>query len=879
MKKFKFSIIMPIYNVEKYLEEAILSVVNQTIGFEDNIQLVLVNDETPDNSVSIIKKYQSLYPENVVFVDKKNGGVSSARNAGIEAATGEYIQCLDPDDMLSENTLEAVYQFFDEKKAEIDLVAIPIKMFEAMSGNHVLNRKFNQTRIIDIYDQYNLILMHAASTYVKREVAKQFKFDETCKIGEDAKYSTSIILESGRYGVVKDAAYMYRVREDGSSAIQTMEENGNWYNHTLERFSLDLLNITIEKLGFIPKYVQNIIMYDLKFKFRVLDCDSTPLTQEEYEEFKENIKKTLQFIDDDIIISTKFSQLHKKRALMMKNEYAGLNPFKVIEGKSNVYLMYKNTFLNKLTKEAVDVEIVNIKDDNLIIEGGFRSFAGIENFEIIAKVGNGQFPCKLFRRANEDSVSFDEITQKKYGFTLEIPKHFVTNNEISFYFKSDKSFVKLLTNTLRFSKLNKKEKTSYAVIEDLLYYIENNKLIFKKYSVKEHTKKEIEKMKFLMKKGKPGYKAVLFRTVHHALNTLKKKDIWIMHDRINKGDDNAQALLEYANQKNDNIKKYFIVRKNTDTYTTLKSNGYNVVGYGSYKHKLLYLLSDKIISSHIDEWVLNPFGSTIVYYQDLFKFKLVFLQHGVTMVDHSNWFNKFSKNIDKLITSSRLEYDSMLTNNYYYTEDEVKLTGMPRFDKLTSDSDKKILFMPTWRKHLVSTTRDSEGNRLYNDHFKDTEYFNKINEVIQDKQLMDLLEEHGYELYFFPHPDIRTQIKDFTPDNRVVIPNFDTSYQDLFKEGSILITDFSSVHFDFSYCKKPVLYYQFDEHHFEKSYFSFENNGFGPVVNEYNSLFKELKNLINNNSKMEEKYVQRVEDFYEFNDRNNCERVYDAITN
>ncbi|WP_205757046.1 glycosyltransferase family 2 protein, partial [Macrococcoides caseolyticum] len=128
MKKFKFSIIMPIYNVEKYLEEAILSVVNQTIGFEDNIQLVLVNDETPDNSVSIIKKYQSLYPENVVFVDKKNGGVSSARNAGIEAATGEYIQCLDPDDMLSENTLEAVYQFFDEKKAEIDLVAIPIKM-------------------------------------------------------------------------------------------------------------------------------------------------------------------------------------------------------------------------------------------------------------------------------------------------------------------------------------------------------------------------------------------------------------------------------------------------------------------------------------------------------------------------------------------------------------------------------------------------------------------------------------------------------------------------------------------------------------------------------------------------------------------------------
>lgn len=879
MKNFKFSIIMPIYNVEKYLEEAIQSVVNQTIGFEENVQLVLVNDETPDNSVAIIKKYQSLYPHNVIFVDKKNGGVSSARNAGIEAATGEYIQCLDPDDKLSEQTLENVYKFFVEKHNEVDLVAIPIKMFEAMSGNHVLNRKFKQTRIIDIYDQYNLILMHAASTYVKRDVAKRFKFDETCKIGEDAKYSTRIILETGRYGVVRDADYMYRVRDDGSSAIQTMEQNGNWYNHTLERFSLDLLNITMEKLGFIPKYVQNIVMYDLKFKFRVLDRESTPLTSTEYDQFKENIKQTLKFIDDDMILSTKFSQLHKKRALLMKNEDAVSNVLRVIESQANIFLMYKNNFLNKLTKEAVDIEIINVKDNQVIIEGGFRGFGDIENFDIVAKVGNGELPCRIFRRPNEDAKSFDLITQKKYGFSLEIPKHYVTNNEVSFYFKTNNSLVKLLINTLRFSKLNNKEKTAYAVIEDLIYFVEDHKLIFNKHSIKEHSKKELEKVKFLMKKGKPGYKAILFRTAYHALSVIKQKDVWLMHDRINKGDDNAQALFEHVNQKNDGVKRYFIVNKDTDTYTTLKQQGYNVVDYGGYKHKILYLLSDKIISSHIDEWVLNPFGSTIIYYQDLFKFKLVFLQHGVTMVDHSTWFNKFSKNIDKLITSSKLEYKSMLENNYYYSDEVVKLTGMPRFDNLSFESNKKILFMPTWRKHLVSTTRDARGNRLYSEDFKTTEYFQKINEVIKNEKLMDFLEQNGYEFYFFPHPDIRTQLKDFTPDKRVVIPEFDTSYQDLFRAGSIMITDFSSVHFDFSYCKKPVIYYQFDEHHFEKSYFSFEEHGFGPVVNEFDTLLNELKHLIDNESKMDEQYVTRVENFYEFNDHNNCERVYRAITN
>ena len=74
-KKFLFSVVIPVYNVEKYLEEAILSIVNQTIGFKKNIQLILINDGSPDNSGEICKKYKTLYPENIVYVEKENGGV------------------------------------------------------------------------------------------------------------------------------------------------------------------------------------------------------------------------------------------------------------------------------------------------------------------------------------------------------------------------------------------------------------------------------------------------------------------------------------------------------------------------------------------------------------------------------------------------------------------------------------------------------------------------------------------------------------------------------------------------------------------------------------------------------------------------------------
>ena len=85
-KEFKFSIVMPIYNVEEYLENAINSVINQTIGFENNIQLILVNDGSPDNSDEICKKYKEKYPENIVYVIKENGGISSARNEGFKHA-------------------------------------------------------------------------------------------------------------------------------------------------------------------------------------------------------------------------------------------------------------------------------------------------------------------------------------------------------------------------------------------------------------------------------------------------------------------------------------------------------------------------------------------------------------------------------------------------------------------------------------------------------------------------------------------------------------------------------------------------------------------------------------------------------------------------
>ena len=96
--RYKFSIVMAIYNVEPFLRESINSVLKQTIGFKENVQLILVNDGSKDRSGDICDVYKKEYPDNIMVVHKENGGVSSARNEGLKYAQGKYLNFLDSDD-------------------------------------------------------------------------------------------------------------------------------------------------------------------------------------------------------------------------------------------------------------------------------------------------------------------------------------------------------------------------------------------------------------------------------------------------------------------------------------------------------------------------------------------------------------------------------------------------------------------------------------------------------------------------------------------------------------------------------------------------------------------------------------------------------------
>ena len=94
---YSYSVVAAVYGVEKYLDDFFKSLTNQSLDFKTHIQLVMIDDGSPDSSAEIIKKWQRKYPDNIIYVKKENGGQASARNLGIEYATGEWLAFIDPD--------------------------------------------------------------------------------------------------------------------------------------------------------------------------------------------------------------------------------------------------------------------------------------------------------------------------------------------------------------------------------------------------------------------------------------------------------------------------------------------------------------------------------------------------------------------------------------------------------------------------------------------------------------------------------------------------------------------------------------------------------------------------------------------------------------
>ena len=875
---------MPAYNTEKYIEEAILSIIKQDIGL-NNIQLIIVNDGSPDNLLKIANKYSSIYTGNIKVINKKNGGPGSAINLGINYIKGKYVNFMDSDDILKKDALKKVFKFFENNYEKTDVVSIPVVFFEAREGGHHLNYKYKKgSRVINLKTEWDAPQLQACSAFVKKEVLDLgYKFDERVNYADDAKFLQQILSEKQTLGVVSNTAYYYRIRRGANkSMIQSSAKEKNWYIPCIKYSYLDLINFYIRKNGYVPKSVQNTICTDLQWKIKNKRIPNELLNNEEKSEYISLIKKVLIEIDNEIIDYQKYINKDIKKAMYeLKGDEI---KYKLLNGSPSLSINTKIIYSEE--KDAVlFLDFINIKEKKCRIEGRYSSVFNNKP-EIIVIENNKKYFAKV-EVPVKDGCVIKEVTTYIYYFSIE----FIIQNESEYQFVIQYDNCSFLPQNIIYGQyfpLSLKLKKMYCHINDFIMLRKYEKLYFIKYNKSKHIKKECCFIFELIKYNendelfKAIKKAIFVRILVDIYKIFQNKKIWLFRDRTNVADDNGAVLYKFIKQKNNNIKPIFALSHLSKEYDVIKKEG-NIVDALSWKYKIIYLLSDYVFSSSADYDAIKPFGDHNEPYKDLeHGVKRVFLQHGITKDDLSDWLNKIEMNFTGFVCSAKQERDSILNGKYRYSIDDLWLTGLPRYDNLYDNREKIIVIAPTWRAYLIGDKEKDDSREISSDYLK-SKYYITYNALLNNKKLGKEIKEKEYQLVFYSHPTFKDYANLFKNNNNFLIEP-DIKYLDIFSKASLLITDYSSVAFDFAYLKKPVLYFQFDEEEFFKNhgiysrgYFSYTKNGFGEIEDNVDCLVDRIIEYINRDCIMKEKYINRVNDFFEYSDKNNCERVLEKV--
>lgn len=515
------------------------------------------------------------------------------------------------------------------------------------------------------------------------------------------------------------------------------------------------------------------------------------------------------------------------------------------------------------TKFFIDIyEIIN---DELYVLGKIISTKDDETLKV--KINHGEIETKKLYFHRKDYLKENNVFNNSFEFRFPISRD--KTYTIEFENKNSERLDIDFSKQCNFSRVIGYTKTRKYI--SILK--EDNTITIQKKTTLNWLKQEAKAILNILKgKNRQTVIVIPFRIAYLiGYLFLKNKKIWFYMDRPNIADDNGMHLFKYAVERDPEIKKYFIISKDSPDYPEMKKIG-NVLAFQSLKHRYLSLFADNIITSHPENSVIYPFWQSFPYYAGLIKSHDMFLQHGIIKDDISTWLNKSEMNLSLFLTSSDKEYESVFQNLHNYDKEVVQLLGMPRFDNLKNEPDKRqILIMPSWR-HDLKDKADEE--------ILQSALFQKINSFINNDKLRQIAKENDYEIIFKPHPLIYKFIDLFDIKDHIKLAPNEAKYQPFFNSASLLITDYSSVAFDFAYLKKPVIYYQSsNDYHFdvENAYFKYETMGFGEVCRNEDDLIDTVKEYVENDCKMKDEYINRVDDFFLYTDKNNCKRVHEAI--
>lgn len=362
-----------------------------------------------------------------------------------------------------------------------------------------------------------------------------------------------------------------------------------------------------------------------------------------------------------------------------------------------------------------------------------------------------------------------------------------------------------------------------------------------------------------------------------VLPNIRDKKTWLVTEKKSEtAQDNSFAFFAYCYEHHPERRVLYLMRASSPQRAKIKEFESRVVRFGSLRHYLLLLRSGVLVSSeassHFVEFDSQP---------SLFKLavrikKYVFLQHGVTaMKNVANIFGRRGAwSADRFITTSYWEQE--IARKYLgYSAEEAPVAGFARWDQLEDKSKGKrqILVMPTWRNWLEHHSPEE---------FVTSDFFVNYQRLLRSERLSSVLVENDAQLLFVLHPYFSKFVAQMgpLPARMSAVRAEDRPINELLMESSLLISDYSSVVWDFFKMKKPVVFFHFDSDEYLKqhgSFIDFNSELIGPRASDVEGVVEEIESSLKAQFALSSTYVAAHERTFPLDDRKNCERIYSVV--
>lgn len=881
MFTYDFSIIIYNNNTDNLIN--CLKKIEEQIYELNKVEVII---ETPKLDKEIKTQINKL-KLNIIIREKQDFTIANCYSDGLKICKGEFINFSNSNIIFNnEETLLRI----KNKSINHNFICCNIEYLDQdinTRERYVLSIKKNKN--IKLEQTSGEINLNLESYFIHKDLLENIKFDKS--FNEECK--EKLILDLYQ---IKPTYYNINVTlisispfEDNTSKC-SIQYNPNWYIKSLDNW----INY-VKQFKVIPIYIEESIMYIIyaKYNCNFNDRNKKILSEEDYVKFKEKTKELLNYIDSKIILQHKKDGENKKikhrfsinRSMELYfvkqknniNSYVINNQIYQKEGFSRISIL-------NLKKEKINVYAINYKNGKLIFDCtvGIKDYLEEDKIKLLVKYGEEIIEIKKTDIYNLQKL-FGKTFNKKYTFQFEVNIKNNYNNLRVYLVYEDKEYALSFNFAKVQARLNK-SKRAFWNYKDFTIENKRNKLIISKSNILKTFKLEIlfilSKLKNEKDKKRVCKLAGLRILYYLTYPFLHNKHIWITFDKLFKSGDNGEYIYRYGINNNKNI--YYIIRKDAPDYNRLKQeNSSHILIYNSLKAKLYSLHAEVILDTHANAISYCGFeGLARDFVAGLFNAEIICIQHGLTMQDIAQFQNRLFDNIKLYCCASKYEIENLSKEIYGYTDEQLKLTGLARYDGLKSNDQKFILITPTWRRNVVNSSV-AHIKKKHNSNFKNSDYFKIYNSLINNEKLIECAKKTGYKIIYLLHPAMSGQLEDFTKHEYVdIIPaTSEINYEKILTEASLMVTDYSGVQYDFGYQRKSLIYYHPEilPPHYDVGMMDYEKIGFGPVCKTEEDIVKKLCENMENNCKIPKEYENRANEFYEFSDHNNCKRIIKEV--